>query len=109
MVANVFERLRSLVLSAFLIVCLSLPAFAGAFEDAVAKFANDEFSDTEEAVGAIKDDRQFAGCARAILLAHALREDPRMPTAHDGFSRRRDAKAKTRARFLCCFHGTPVE
>jgi urea transport system permease protein len=40
-VANVFERLRSLVLSAFLIVCLSLPAFAGAFEDAVAKFAND--------------------------------------------------------------------
>src|SRR5207253_405148 len=31
----------------------ALPAFAGAFEDAVGKFANDDFSDTEEAVGAI--------------------------------------------------------
>jgi urea transport system permease protein len=30
-----------------------LPAFAGPFEDAVAKFANDSFSDTEEAVGAL--------------------------------------------------------
>ena len=53
MVANVFERLRSLALSAFLIVCLSLPAFAGAFEDAVAKFANDDFTDTEESIGAV--------------------------------------------------------
>ena len=52
-VANVFERLRSLALSVLLIVCLSLPAFAGAFEDAVAKFANDEFSDTEEAIGTV--------------------------------------------------------
>jgi len=32
---------------------VALPALAGPFEDAVAKFANDEFSDTEEAVGAI--------------------------------------------------------
>ena len=30
-----------------------LPALAGPFEDAVAKFANDDFSDTDEAVGAI--------------------------------------------------------
>jgi urea transport system permease protein len=30
-----------------------LPALAGPFEDAVGKFANDEFSDTEEAVGAL--------------------------------------------------------
>jgi urea transport system permease protein len=52
-VANVFDRLRALVLSVFLIAALSLPAFAGPFEDAVAKFANDEFSDTEEAIGAI--------------------------------------------------------
>ena len=29
------------------------PALAGPFEDAVAKFANDEFSDTEEAIGTI--------------------------------------------------------
>jgi urea transport system permease protein len=52
-VANVFDRLRSLVLSVFLIAALVLPAFAGAFEDAVAKFANDEFSDTEEAIGTV--------------------------------------------------------
>lgn len=31
----------------------ALPALAGPFEDAVAKFANDDFSDTEEAVGII--------------------------------------------------------
>ena len=53
MVANVFDRLRALVLSVFLIAAFSLPALAGPFEDAVAKFANDEFSDTEEAIGAI--------------------------------------------------------
>ncbi len=53
MVANVFDRLRALVLSVFLIAAFSLPALAGPFEDAVAKFANDEFSDTEEAIGTI--------------------------------------------------------
>src|ERR1700682_949847 len=52
-VANVLDRLRALVLSVFLIVAFALPAFAGPFEDAVAKFANDEFSDTEEAIGTI--------------------------------------------------------
>ena len=52
-VANVFDRLRSLVIALFLIATLAVPAFAGAFEDAVAKFANDEFSDTEEAIGTI--------------------------------------------------------
>src|SRR4029079_4793523 len=29
----------------------ALPAMAGSFEDAIGKFANDEFSDTEEAMG----------------------------------------------------------
>ena len=53
MVANVLDRLRALVLSALLIAAFALPAFAGPFEDAVAKFANDEFSDTEEAIGAV--------------------------------------------------------
>jgi len=52
-VANVLDRLRSLVLSVCLIAAFALPAFAGPFEDAVAKFANDEFSDTEEAIGTI--------------------------------------------------------
>jgi urea transport system permease protein len=52
-VANVLDRLRLLVTSFFLILTLVLPAFAGAFEDAVVKFANDEFSSTEEAIGAV--------------------------------------------------------
>jgi len=52
-VANVFDRLRALALCLFLITAFALPAFAGPFEDAVAKFANDEFSDTEEAIGAV--------------------------------------------------------
>jgi urea transport system permease protein len=69
-VANVFERLRSLVLSAFLIVCLSLPAFAGAFEDAVAKFANDEFSDTDEAIGAVA----ASGNPLAFAIISALQD-----------------------------------
>jgi len=52
-VANVFDRLRALAFCLFLITAFALPAFAGPFEDAVAKFANDEFSDTEEAIGAV--------------------------------------------------------
>ena len=36
-----------------LIFATVLPALAGPFEDAVAKFANDEFSDTEEAIDAL--------------------------------------------------------
>ncbi|WP_249143939.1 urea ABC transporter permease subunit UrtB [Bradyrhizobium lablabi] len=40
-------------LSILLLGSVTLPAFAGSFEDSVAKFANDEFSDTEEAVGEI--------------------------------------------------------
>jgi urea transport system permease protein len=51
--ANIFDRLRALVLSLALIAAFVVPALAGPFEDAVAKFANDEFSDTEEAIGAI--------------------------------------------------------
>jgi urea transport system permease protein len=36
-----------------LIATFAVPAFAGPFEDAVAKFANDDFSDTDEAIGVI--------------------------------------------------------
>ncbi|MEK9283130.1 MULTISPECIES: urea ABC transporter permease subunit UrtB [unclassified Bradyrhizobium] len=52
MPAKLSARLCSLALSLFLIA-FALPAFAGPFEDAVAKFANDEFSDTEEAIGVV--------------------------------------------------------
>src|SRR6201990_2738177 len=46
------DRLRALVLAFFLIV-FAVPAFAGPFEDAVGKFATDDFSDTDEAIGAV--------------------------------------------------------
>jgi urea transport system permease protein len=51
--ANVFDRLRTLALSIVLVAAFALPALAGPFEDAVGKFANDDFSDTDEAVGVI--------------------------------------------------------
>lgn len=70
-VANVFHRLRTLVLSVFLIAAFALPAFAGPFEDAVAKFANDEFSDTEEAIGTIAT----SGNPLAFPIISALGED----------------------------------
>jgi len=35
------------------VIAFALPAFAGPFEDAVAKFANDDYSDTEEAIGVV--------------------------------------------------------
>ncbi|KJC47963.1 urea ABC transporter permease [Bradyrhizobium sp. LTSP849] len=52
MPAKLSARLCSLLLSLFLIA-FALPAFAGPFEDAVAKFANDDYSDTEEAIGVV--------------------------------------------------------
>src|SRR3954467_7743149 len=52
-VANVFDRLRAFVLSLILIAGFALPALAGPFEDAVGKFANDDFSDTDEGIGAV--------------------------------------------------------
>src|ERR1700730_7860733 len=54
-----------------MIVALAAPAFAGAFEDAVAKFANDEFSDTEEAIGTIAT----SGNPLAFPIISALGED----------------------------------
>ena len=53
MLTNVLYRLRGLALSVLLIAAFAVPAFAGPFEDAVAKFANDDFSDTGDAVEAI--------------------------------------------------------
>ncbi|MEH2489280.1 urea ABC transporter permease subunit UrtB [Bradyrhizobium sp. AZCC 2230] len=52
MPTNLSARLCSFVLSLFLIA-FALPAFAGPFEDAVAKFANDDYSDTDEAIGVV--------------------------------------------------------
>src|SRR6516225_2413002 len=52
---NVSSSLRALACAILLMATILpiLPALAGPFEDAVGKFANDEFSDTEEAIGAL--------------------------------------------------------
>src|SRR4029077_19387396 len=50
---NVFRNLRALPFAILLIFATALPVIAGPFEDAVGKFANDEFSDTDEAIGVI--------------------------------------------------------
>jgi urea transport system permease protein len=51
--AKVLRYFSPLPLALLLIFATALPVMAGPFEDAVAKFANDEFSDTEEAIGAL--------------------------------------------------------
>src|SRR4029077_6650972 len=68
--ANVLDRLRALFLSVLLIAAFAVPAFAGTFEDAVAKFANDEFSDTDEAVSAIS----ISGNPLAFPIISALQD-----------------------------------
>ena len=54
----------------FLIAAFAVPAFAGPFEDAVAKFANDEFSDTDEAIGTIAS----SGNPLAFVIISALQD-----------------------------------
>src|SRR6202030_3469209 len=48
--ANALKNFRAFPFALLLIFAMVLPAVAGPFEDAVGKFANDEYSDTEEAV-----------------------------------------------------------
>ncbi len=50
---TVFHRFRAFALAVLLTAASVLPSLAGPFEDAVGKFANDDFSDTEEAVGVL--------------------------------------------------------
>ena len=64
------DRLRALALAFFLIV-FAVPAFAGPFEDAVGKFATDDFSDTEEAIGAVAS----SGNPLAFPIISALRDE----------------------------------
>lgn len=51
--ANFLDRLRAFLLALLLAVSFTAPALAGPFEDAVAKFANDDFSDTDELIGVV--------------------------------------------------------
>ncbi|MDO9565022.1 MAG: urea ABC transporter permease subunit UrtB, partial [Bradyrhizobium sp.] len=70
MLAKVLDRFRALVLSLLLTVALASPALAGPFEDAVGKFANDEFSDTDEAIGAVAT----SGNPLAFAIISALQD-----------------------------------
>jgi len=47
------NRFRATMIALVLVVVSGVPVLAGPFEDAVAQFANDSFSDTEAAVGAL--------------------------------------------------------
>lgn len=69
MPTNLSARLCTFVLSLFLIA-FALPAFAGPFEDAVAKFANDDYSDTDEAIGAVAS----SGNKLAFPIINALQD-----------------------------------
>jgi urea transport system permease protein len=63
-------RLRALFLSILLVAAFAAPALAGSFEDAVAKFANDDFSDTDEAIGVVAS----SGNALAFPIVSALQD-----------------------------------
>ncbi|MBR0717840.1 urea ABC transporter permease subunit UrtB [Bradyrhizobium liaoningense] len=76
MLANLPARLRTLALSLFLIA-FALPAAAGPFEDAVAKFANDDFSDTDAAIGVVAS----SGNPLAYPIISALKDGRLMADA----------------------------
>jgi urea transport system permease protein len=87
---NVLDRLRALALAAALIA-FALPALAGPFEDAVGKFATDDFSDTEEAVGEIGG----SGNPLAFPIISALQDERLMFDADSKkvYIKQRDGKA----------------
>ena len=58
------------MLAILLTAAFAVPALAGPFEDAVAKFANDDFSDTDEAVGTVAT----SGNPLAFPIISALQE-----------------------------------
>lgn len=68
--ANFLDRFRAVLLAIFLTAAFAMPALAGPFEDAVAKFANDDFSDTDEAIGAVA----VSGNPLAFPIVSALQE-----------------------------------
>jgi urea transport system permease protein len=88
--ANVLGRVRSLALAIVLTV-VAMPAFAGPFEDAVGKFATDDFSDTEEAIGAIAT----SGNPLAYPIINALQEERLMadPDSKKVYIKQADGKA----------------
>jgi urea transport system permease protein len=88
--ANVLDRVRTFALALVLIV-IAMPAFAGPFEDAIAKFATDDFSDTEEAIGTIAT----SGNPLAYPIISALQEERLMadPDSKKVYIKQADGKA----------------
>ena len=83
MLTNVARAFRPLFFAILLIFAMVLPVMAGPFEDAVGKFANDEYSDTEEAIGALAT----GGNPLAYTIISALQDgrlmaDPEIGRAH---------------------------
>ncbi len=70
MPANFLDRFRAVLLAILLTAAFAVPALAGPFEDAVAKFANDDFSDTDEAIGTVA----VSGNPLAFPIISALQE-----------------------------------
>jgi urea transport system permease protein len=68
--SNILNRSRALFIALMLIAVSGLPALAGPFEDAVAQFANDDFSDTQDAVGVIAT----SGNPQAYAIISALQD-----------------------------------
>jgi urea transport system permease protein len=72
----VLACLRAFALS-IVLIAFAGPCFAGPFEDAVAKFANDDFSDTEEAIGVVA----ASGNPLAYPIISALQDERLMADA----------------------------
>jgi urea transport system permease protein len=99
--ANILDRARTLALAILLTAVIALPAFAGPFEDAVGKFATDDFSDTEEAIAAVAT----SGNPLAYPIISAL-QDERLMADSDSkkvYIKQRDGKAIDAA------NGAPVD
>ncbi len=87
---QIFRRACAAAIVCLLASALIVPASAGPLEDAVAKFANDSFSDTEAAVSAIAT----SGDARALPIISAL-QDGRLvadPATKKVYIKERDGK-----------------
>jgi urea transport system permease protein len=87
---RLIHRAAATVLFCLLAIAFITPAVAGPFEDAVAQFANDSFSDTEAAVGAVA----ASGNARALAVIQAL-QDGRLvadPATRKVYIKERDGK-----------------
>jgi len=85
-----FRRACAATLLCLLALTSVGPAIAGPFEDAVAKFANDSFSDTEAAIGEIA----ASGNPRALPIIQAL-QDSRLvadPATKKIYIKERDGK-----------------